>query len=103
LNRFDRVFWKKVWSLTRLYWSSAERGRGVRLLLYVVLFSAAGIGSGAYSSYLNRDSTNALVGKHLAQFYHLMWIWVAVNAVNVLVAVMDSTLVAISISNGGNG
>jgi putative ATP-binding cassette transporter len=88
LNRFDRVFWKKVWSLTRLYWSSAERGRGVRLLLYVVLFSAAGIGSGAYSSYLNRDSTNALVGKHLAQFYHLMWIWVAVNVVNVLVAVM---------------
>ena len=39
----------------------------------------AGIALGAYNSYLYRDSTEALVGKHLPQFYHLMLIWVAVT------------------------
>jgi vitamin B12/bleomycin/antimicrobial peptide transport system ATP-binding/permease protein len=88
LNKFDRIFWNKVWSLTKLYWFSPERRPGVKLLAWVTLFSGAGIALGAYSSYLNRDSTNALVGKHLSQFYHLMWIWVAVNVANVLVAVI---------------
>jgi vitamin B12/bleomycin/antimicrobial peptide transport system ATP-binding/permease protein len=87
LNRFDRVFWKKVWSLTRLYWFSAERGPGVKLLAGVTLLSVASIGLGAYASYLNRDSTNALVGKHLTQFYHLMLIWVTLTAIALPVTV----------------
>jgi vitamin B12/bleomycin/antimicrobial peptide transport system ATP-binding/permease protein len=81
LNRFDRVFWNKVWSLTKLYWFSAERGLGLKLLACVAVLSGASIGLGAYASYLNRDSTNALVGKHLAQFYHYMLIWVTLTAI----------------------
>ncbi|MGB0060663.1 ABC transporter ATP-binding protein/permease [Candidatus Binatus sp.] len=87
LNKFDRVFWNKVWSLTRLYWSSAERGIGVKLLAWLSLLSVGSIALGAYASYLNRDSTNALVGKHLAQFYHYMLIWVAVTAIALPVTV----------------
>ncbi len=88
MNRFDRVFWNKVWSLTKLYWSSAQRGLGVKLLAGVALLSGISIATGAYSSYLNRDSTNALVGKHLSLFYHFMLIWVAVNVVNMLTKVI---------------
>ncbi|HYL57944.1 MAG TPA: ABC transporter ATP-binding protein/permease [Candidatus Acidoferrales bacterium] len=88
MNRFDRVFWKKVWSLTRLYWFSRERRLGVKLLAIVAVLSASTIALGAYSSYLNRDSTNALVGKHLVEFYHLMLIWVAVTAVTVITNVV---------------
>lgn len=88
MNKFDRVFWKKVWSLIRLYWFSSERRPGVKLLAWVSFLSAGGIALGAYSSYLNRDSTNALVGKHLGQFYHLMLIWVAVTASSVITAVV---------------
>ena len=87
MNRFDRVFWKKVWSLTRLYWFSAERGPGVKLLAGVTLLSVASIGLGAYASYLNRDSTDALVGNHLTQFYHLMLIWVTLTAISLPVTV----------------
>jgi len=87
LNRFDRVFWKKVWSLTKLYWFSAQRGLGLKLLACVAVLSGASIGLGAYASYLNRDSTNALVGKHLAQFYQYMLIWVTLTAIILPVSV----------------
>ncbi len=89
MNKFDRVFWKKVSSLTKLYWLSRERRLGVKLLACVSLFSVCAIGLGAYSSYLNRDSTNALVGKHLIQFYHLMLIWIAVTTLTVVIKVVS--------------
>ncbi len=88
MNRFDRVFWNKVRSLISLYWLSAQRRLGVKLLSCVAVLSGVGIAMGAYSSYLNRDSTNALVGKHLAEFYHLMLIWVVVTAVTVVATVL---------------
>jgi len=88
MNKFDRIFWKKVWSLIRLYWFSPQRRTGVKLLAWVALLSGAAIALGAYSSYLNRDSTNALVGKHLGQFYQLMLIWVAVSAASVVTGVV---------------
>ncbi|MGH7818064.1 MAG: ABC transporter ATP-binding protein/permease [Candidatus Binatia bacterium] len=88
MNKFDRVFWNKVWSLIRLYWFSAQRRPGVKLLACVAVLSGAAIALGAYSSYLNRDSTNALVGKHLGQFYHLMLIWAAVTAASVITGVV---------------
>jgi putative ATP-binding cassette transporter len=81
------VFWKKVSSLIRLYWLSRDRRPGVKLVWWVALLSGLGIALNAYSSYLNRDSTNALVGKHLPEFYHLMLFWVAVTAIGVLAKV----------------
>jgi len=88
VNKFDRVFWKRVSSLIRLYWFSAQRRTGVKLLLWVAVLSGLGIALGAYGSYLNRDSTNALVGKHLQLFYHLMLFWVGVTAATVVAKVM---------------
>src|SRR5579862_9183082 len=88
MNKFDRIFWKKVWSLIRLYWFSPQRRTGVKLLAWVALLSGAAIALGDYSTYLNRDSTNALVGKHLGEFYHLMLIWVAVTAATVVMTVL---------------
>jgi vitamin B12/bleomycin/antimicrobial peptide transport system ATP-binding/permease protein len=92
VNRFDRVFWKKVWCLIRLYWFSTQRNLGVKLLTCVAVLSGVGLALGAYSSYLYRDSTNALVGKNLSQFYHFMLIWVLVTAVTVLAKVFSDYL-----------
>jgi ABC-type uncharacterized transport system fused permease/ATPase subunit len=72
MNRFDRAFWRRVWSLVRLYWFSLERGPGVRLLAWVVLLSAVALSVGAYGTYLHRDIANALAGKHVALFYRGM-------------------------------
>jgi vitamin B12/bleomycin/antimicrobial peptide transport system ATP-binding/permease protein len=87
LNNFDRVFWKKVWSLVSLYWFSTQRRLGLKLLVCVTVLSGAWMALGAYGTYLNRDSTNALVGKHLPLFYHLMLIWAALTAATVLTRV----------------
>lgn len=89
MNRFDRAFWKKVWSLLRLYWLSAERGLGVKLLSGVAVLAGVGLAVGAYATYLNRDITNALVGKHLSQFYHVMLFAAAAAAIAVLARVLE--------------
>ena len=88
MNKFDRVLWNKVVSLIKLYWTSTGRRTGIKLLAMVAGFSGVGIALGAYNSYLNRDSTNALVGKHLALFDHLMLLWIAVTALGVIVRVV---------------
>lgn len=89
MNRFDRAFWKKVWSLLRLYWRSAECGLGVKLLAGVAVLGGVGLAVGAYATYLNRDITNALVGKHLSEFYHVMWLAAAAAAVGVVANVLQ--------------
>ena len=89
MNRFDRAFWKQVWSLVRLYWLSAERRRGVKLLACVAVLAGVGLTVGAYATYLNRDITDALVGKHLPQFYHVMLLAAAAAAVAVLATVLQ--------------
>jgi vitamin B12/bleomycin/antimicrobial peptide transport system ATP-binding/permease protein len=87
LNGFDSAFWRRVWSLTSLYWQSADRAAGLRLLAGVASLSAAGLAIGAYVTYLTRDTANALVGKHLTQFHHVMLLTLAVAIVAVLAKV----------------
>ena len=53
------------------------------------MLGAVGLAVGAYATYLNRDITNALVGKHLAQFYHVMLLAAAAAAIGVLARVLE--------------
>jgi putative ATP-binding cassette transporter len=89
MNKFDRIFWTRVWTLTKMYWSSKERRTGVRLLVVVAIMSGALLAAGAYSSYLYRDSTNALVSKNLPLFYHLMLVWTGLTAIFVILNVFE--------------
>ena len=87
MNRFDRAFWSRFWRVAKVYWLSEDRRDGVRLVIIVAALSLAGIGLAAYGSYLYRDSTDALVGKHGPQFYHLMLVWTAFTVVSLPVGV----------------
>jgi ABC-type uncharacterized transport system fused permease/ATPase subunit len=60
----------------------------VKLLAWVVLLSAVALSVGAYGTYLNRDITNALVGKHLALFYRVMMFAAAAAIIGVLAKVL---------------
>lgn len=53
------------------------------------MLGGVGLAVGAYATYLNRDITNALVGKHLAQFYHVMLFAAAATAIAVLARVLE--------------
>jgi putative ATP-binding cassette transporter len=89
LNRFDRTFWKRVWSLVRLYWLSKDRRRGVKLLMFLAALGAVGLALGAYGTYLNRDVTDALLGKHLHGFYRVMLLALGVTITGVFTKVFE--------------
>jgi putative ATP-binding cassette transporter len=61
----------------------------VKLLAGVAVLGGVGLAVGAYATYLNRDITNALVGKHLPQFYHVMLFAAAAAAIGVLAKVLE--------------
>ncbi|HXW85353.1 MAG TPA: ABC transporter ATP-binding protein/permease [Candidatus Binataceae bacterium] len=86
MNRFDRVFWRRLWSLTRGYWLSDQRRRGVIVFVLVLILGGASIGLSAYFTYLLRDATNALVAKNANQFYHELEIFLGWLALMVPVA-----------------
>jgi vitamin B12/bleomycin/antimicrobial peptide transport system ATP-binding/permease protein len=89
LNRFDRTFWKRVGALVRLYWLSADRRRGVKLLIWVAVLGGIGLAVGAYATYLSRDITNALLEKHLNRFYHVMLLTAGAAITGVLAKVFE--------------
>lgn len=92
MNRFDRMFWRRAWSLVLLYWRSAQRRWGIKLLAGVAVLAGVGLVSGAYATYLSRDITDALIGKHLTEFYRVMLLAAGVTVVAMLARVFQEYL-----------
>jgi putative ATP-binding cassette transporter len=92
MNRFDREFLSRVWKLARPFWHSAERPRGLKLLVAMLVIGAASIGLGAYFTFILRDVTNALVAKDAHKFYHLLLMFFAWLCVMVPVAAFQPWL-----------
>jgi len=72
MDRFDRVFWNRVWRLAKPYWVSKERRRGITLLVVIIVLSGVSIGLQAVFSYVNRDLVNALQTYNLARFHRMI-------------------------------
>jgi putative ATP-binding cassette transporter len=77
MDRFDRIFWKRLWSLAKPYWFSEEKRRGRRLLAILLVLGGATIALSAYFTFILRDTTQALVNKDPAKFYHEMELFFA--------------------------
>ena len=92
MNRFDRTFWRRAWSLLLLYWRSAQRRYGIKLLAGVAVLAGVGLAIGAYATYLSRDITDALIGKHLTEFYRVMLLAAGAAAVGMLARVFQQYL-----------
>src|ERR1700691_2145929 len=74
-DRFDRLFWKRLWRLARPYWSSPRRGSAGLFLGALIALSLGAVGMAAVLCSVLRDIMNALQKKDAAQFYHLMMIF----------------------------
>jgi vitamin B12/bleomycin/antimicrobial peptide transport system ATP-binding/permease protein len=70
MDRFDRVFWRRLWALARPFWFSEERRKGRVLLAILLVLGAMTIALSAYFTFILRDSTQALVNKDPQKFYH---------------------------------
>jgi vitamin B12/bleomycin/antimicrobial peptide transport system ATP-binding/permease protein len=71
-DRFDRLFWHRLWRLAHPYWYSASRKRALLLLAAIIVLNLGVTGMQAIFSYLNRDVFNALQAKDAARFYHIL-------------------------------
>ncbi|HJU12441.1 MAG TPA: SbmA/BacA-like family transporter, partial [Candidatus Binataceae bacterium] len=79
-DRFDRLFWHRLWGLARPYWFSERRAKALLLLAVLVVLNLGTTGMQAIFSYVSRDVMNALQVKDSARFYHLMvlfGVWIA--------------------------
>jgi vitamin B12/bleomycin/antimicrobial peptide transport system ATP-binding/permease protein len=75
-DRFDRLFWTRLWRLTWPYWRSARRGRAFTLITIMTVLSLGTVGMQAIFSYVSRDVMNALQAKDAARFHHLLMLFV---------------------------
>jgi vitamin B12/bleomycin/antimicrobial peptide transport system ATP-binding/permease protein len=71
-DRFDRLFWKRLWRLTRPYWSSEKRRQALVMITVMTVLNLGVVGMQAIFSYISRDVMNTLQLKDAARFYHLM-------------------------------
>jgi putative ATP-binding cassette transporter len=76
-DRFDRLFWHRLWRLIHPYWVSERRRNAFVLIGVVIVLSLGTIGMQAVFSYVSRDVMNALQNKDATRFYHLMLLFVA--------------------------
>ncbi|WP_137176424.1 ABC transporter ATP-binding protein/permease [Roseomonas sp. AR75] len=65
-------FLSDAWALTRPYWSSSERGRGVALLAAVIVLNLSLVGMTVVLTYWQRAFYNALEQKDGATFWSLL-------------------------------
>ena len=71
-DRFDRLFWKRLWRLAGPYWSSERRRTALVLITLLIVLSLGTTGMQAVFSYVSRDIMNSLQNKDSARFYRLM-------------------------------
>lgn len=67
-------FLRDAWALTRPYWSSAERGRGMVLLAAVIVLNLSLVGMTVVLTYWQRAFYNALEQRDAATFWSLIFL-----------------------------
>ncbi|HVB81480.1 MAG TPA: ABC transporter ATP-binding protein/permease [Candidatus Binataceae bacterium] len=75
LDRFDRLFWRRLWRLACPYWTSEKRAQAFALIAGMTVLSLGIVGMQAIFSYVSRDVMNALQAKDAPRFYHLMMLF----------------------------
>ena len=81
MERFDRVFWLRLWGLLKPYWVSTQKRKALKLLAAVIALDLLAIGFQAVFSYVNRDLINALQNYNAARFHRLLLLFVIYIAV----------------------
>ena len=95
MNKFDRLFWKRLWSLAEPYWISREKGRALGILGLIIALSAGSVALRAGFSYLNRDLTNSLQAYNAPRFHQLLEVFMVYVGLVVAIFPLRSYLIGL--------
>ena len=93
MNRFDRVFWRRLWKLAKPYWVSDQKWVALGLLAGTLLLSGAVKGANVVFSYVNRDMMTALASKNAPEFFHSGLLILIYNVVAAPIIAVDGYVV----------
>src|SRR5512137_3131727 len=82
MNRFDRLFWSRLWSLTRPYWVSDQKFAAFGLLTLTLLLSGSILAASVVFSYVARDMMTALADRDAPTFIYTTALVVGYNVVS---------------------
>jgi putative ATP-binding cassette transporter len=81
MNRFDRLFRRRLWKLAKPYWVSDEKWAALGLLTVIILLSGTLKGAEVVFSYVNRDLMTALTDRDERTFFNKLLLVVIYNLV----------------------
>ena len=90
MNRFDRLFWSRLWRLAKPYWVSDQKYVAYGLLALTVFLSASFKAGNVVFSYVNRDLMTALAERNAPVFFHEMLLVVIYNVVAAPIVAIDA-------------
>src|SRR5271157_2967782 len=79
MNRFDRLFRRRLWKLAKPYWISDGKWAALGLLTVIILLSALLKGASVVFSYVNRDLMTALSNRDERRFFHKLLLVIIYN------------------------
>jgi vitamin B12/bleomycin/antimicrobial peptide transport system ATP-binding/permease protein len=89
MNRFDRLFWSRLWTLTRAYWVSDQKFGAFGLLTLTLLLSGSILAASVVFSYVARDMMTALADRNASTFIYKMALVVAYNLLSAPVVALS--------------
>jgi putative ATP-binding cassette transporter len=81
MNRFDRLFWSRLWTLARPYWQSDRRLRAYGFLVITLTLSGLILTGSIVFSYVARDMMTALAERNGPRFFYTMLPLVVYNLI----------------------
>jgi len=93
MNRFDRLFWRRLWKLAKPYWVSERKWVALGLLAGTLLLNGSIKSASVVFSYVNRDMMTALAGKNSPEFYSAILLVLIYHAVAAPIMAFDGYVV----------
>lgn len=93
MNRFDRLFWRRLWKLARPYWGSDQKWIALGLLAVTLLLSGVTKGGSVLVSYLNRDMMTALTDRNAPEFFYKVLLVLIYSVVAAPVSAIDGYVI----------
>jgi vitamin B12/bleomycin/antimicrobial peptide transport system ATP-binding/permease protein len=88
--RLDARFFRRIYRLCKPYWARTGSWGSWTAMLFLLSMVFFYTGFGAYFSFLTKDQTDALVGRHAAPFWHLFILTTVLMLFRYMVYVLEN-------------